>query len=160
VTAPRTSRRAALKAMAAAPFLTLAAPAEARDYGSAAEVFAEIDRLEAELDARMTALSTAPAAAPLARSMRADHDRHRVARAALRRRLRLAGAVPPTPAAAPRATIAALTALAQDLVHAHAEGLPAIRDAAAVDTLAHHMVDDARHLAVLQMWAAAEEAGA
>jgi hypothetical protein len=146
--------------MAVAPFLTLAAAAEARDYGSAAEVFAEIDRLEADLDARLAALSGAlPAAAPLARSVRADHDRHRRARAALRRRLRLAGAAPSAPPP-PRVTIAALTALAQDLVHAHAEGLPAIRDAAAVDVLAHHMVDDARHLAVLQMWAEAEEAGA
>jgi hypothetical protein len=146
--------------MAVAPFVTLAVRAEARDYSSAAEVFAEIDRLEAELDARMAALSTAAAAAaPLARSMRADHDRHRHARAVLRRRLGLAGAAPPAPAAAPRVTIAALAALAQDLVHAHAEGLPAIRDDAAVDALAHHMVDDARHLAVLQMWAEAEQAG-
>lgn len=147
--------------MAAAPFVTLAAAAGARDYGSAAEVFAEIDRLEAELDARLLALSAAAAAAaPLARSVRADHDRHRRARAALRRRLRLAGAPPSAPPPAPPVTIAALTALAQDLVHAHAEGLPAIRDVAAVDALAHHMVDDARHLAVLQMWAEAEEAGA
>jgi hypothetical protein len=34
----------------------------------------------------------------------------------------------------------------------YAEGLPAIKDAQAVDILARHMVDDARHLAVLQMW--------
>jgi hypothetical protein len=165
VRGPRTSRRAALKALVVAPLVTLAAGAEARDYGSAAEVFAEIDRLEAELDARMAALSTAVAAArPLARSMRADHDRHRLARAGSRRRLRLAVAAPAVaaaaaPAGAPPLTIAALTALAQDLVHAHAEGLPAVRDAAAVDLLAHHMVDDARHLAVLQMWAEAEQAG-
>ena len=45
-------------------------------------------------------------------------------------------------------------------MHAHAEGLPAIRDAAAVDVLARHMVDDARHLAVLQMWVEAEQPGA
>ena len=164
MTVARTSRRTVLRAIVAAPLATLASRAEARDYASAAEVFAEIDRLEAELDARLATLASAVAAAsPLARSVRADHDRHRAARATLRRRLRLAGAAPAAPAApatAPPSTIAALTALAQDLVHAHAEGLPAVRDAAARDALAHHMVDDARHLAVLQMWAEAEEAGA
>lgn len=144
-----------------APLAALASRAEARDYASAAEVFGEIDRLEIELDARVATLSAAVhAAAPFARSVRADHDRHRVARAALRRRLHLAPGAEPPPAAAAGGTLAALLALAQELVHAHAEGLPAIRDGAAVDTLARHMVDDARHLAVLQMWAEAEASGA
>ena len=44
-----------------------------------------------------------------------------------------------------------------DGVHAHAEGLPALSDAAAVDTLARHMVVDARHLAIIQMWGESEE---
>jgi hypothetical protein len=141
-----------------------------RDYGSAGEVFAEIDRLEAELDTRMASMTAITrSAGPLAESMRVDHERHRRVREGLRRRLRAAlpgrsaspssaGAAGAPPMAA-RPTVAALAALAQDLVHAHAEGLPALRDATAVDVLAHHMVDDARHLAVLQMWAEAEEAG-
>jgi len=157
------TRRGLLKAVSLAPLAALVPSAGARDYASAAEVLAEIDRLEADLDARMSALSAAvAAAAPLARSVRADHERHRVARAALRRRLGLGPSNAAPPASAPRATaaLAALTALAQDLVHAYAEGLPALRDAAAVAALAPDLVDDARHLAVLQMWAEAEEPGA
>jgi hypothetical protein len=120
-------------------------------------MLAEIDRLEAELDARLSGLAVAfPAAASFAHSVRADHERHRRARAALRRRLRLAQA-PLTSAPAARASLDAMRVLAQDLVHAHAEGLPALREADAVDTLARHMVDDARHLAVLQMWMETEQ---
>jgi hypothetical protein len=52
--------------------------------------------------------------------------------------------------------LAGLRAAAQDLVHAHAEGLPALRDARAVDLLARHMVDEARHLAVVDLWVEAE----
>jgi hypothetical protein len=147
--------------MAMAPLAARATRADGRDFTSAAEVLAEIDRLEADLDARMSALSAA-AAGPLARSMGADHERHRVGRAALRRRLglRASAAAAPAPAGSVPRTIAALTALAQELVHAYAEGLPALRDAAAVAALAPDMVDDARHLAVLQMWAETEEPGA
>jgi len=157
------SRRAALKAAIAAALASLGTRADARDYASAGEVLAEIDRLEAELDARFDArlsgLAAAfPAAASFAHSVRADHERHRRARAALRRRLRLTLA-PPTLAPAAIASVDAMRAIAQDLVHAHAEGLPALRDAEAVDTLARHMVDDARHLAVLQMWIETEQPG-
>jgi hypothetical protein len=153
------SRRAALKAAIAAALASLGTRADARDYASAGEVLAEIDRLEAELDARLSGLAAAfPAAASFAHSVRADHERHRRARAALRRRLRLTLA-PPTLAPAAIASVDAMRAIAQDLVHAHAEGLPALRDAEAVDTLARHMVDDARHLAVLQMWIETEQPG-
>ena len=152
-------RRAALKALLAAPLIPLAARAEARDYASAGEVLAEIDRLEGELDARLATLAASfPAAAALAASVRADHDRHRRARVALRRRLRLAEAAPSSPPSG-RASVDALRALAQDLVHAYAEGLPAIKDAQGVDVLARHMVDDARHLAILQMWTETEQPG-
>ncbi|HZM49445.1 MAG TPA: hypothetical protein VFE68_03100 [Vicinamibacteria bacterium] len=152
-------RRAALKALLAAPLIPLAARAEARDYASAGEVLAEIDRLEGELDARLATLAASfPAAAALAASVRADHDRHRRARVALRRRLRLAEAGPSSPPAG-RGSVDALRALAQDLVHAYAEGLPAIKDAQGVDVLARHMVDDARHLAILQMWTETEQPG-
>jgi hypothetical protein len=146
--------------MITAPLLTFVTRADARDYASAGEVLAEIDRLEAELDARLSGLAAAfPMAASFAGSVRADHERHRRTRAALRRRLRLPQA---RPALAPAATasVDAMRALAQDLVYAHAEGLPALRNAHAVDTLARHMVDDARHLAVLQMWLETEQPGA
>ena len=62
--------------------------------------------------------------------------------------------------AAGRVSVDRLRALAQDLVYVYAEGLPAIKDAQAVDILARHMVDDARHLAVLQMWMETEQPGA
>jgi hypothetical protein len=152
-------RRTALKALVAAPLVPWAARAEARDYTSAAEVLGEIDRLESELDARLAALAASfPAATALAASIRADHDRHRRARRDLRRRLRVAEAAPSSPPGG-RVSVDALRALAQDLVHAYAEGLPALRDARAVDMLARDMVDDARHLAVLQMWMETEQPG-
>jgi len=153
------ARRTVLKTVLAAPFVAGVPRADARDYASAGEVFAEIDRLEGELDARLARLAaTFPAAASFAGSVRADHERHRRARGALRRRLRVAEPSP-VPVPAGGASVDALRALAQDLVHAHAEGLPALRDAQAVDTLARHMVDDARHLAVLQMWMETEQPG-
>jgi hypothetical protein len=45
-------------------------------------------------------------------------------------------------------------------VHAHAEGLPALRDRAAVDLLARHMVDVAAQLTVIDLWIEAEEGDA
>ena len=154
------ARRAALKAVLAAPLVALAARAEARDYTSAGEVLGEIDRLESELDARLATLAVSfPAGAAFAASVRADHDAHRRTRVALRRRLRLSEAAPSSPPAG-RASVDGLRALAQDLVYVYAEGLPAIKDAQAVDILARHMVDDARHLAVLQMWMETEQPGA
>jgi len=162
VSEPGPSRRSLLRVLATAPLAALVSGqrAEARDYASAAEVLAEIDRLEASLDARLGALTIAVAAAgALARSVQADHDRHRRARAGLRRRLGLAPRRERAAAAGAPPSVEVLRAIAQDLVHAHAEGLPALRDAAAVDLLARNMVDDARHLAILQMWVEAEGQG-
>jgi hypothetical protein len=48
----------------------------------------------------------------------------------------------------------------QNLVHAHAEGLPALGDRAAVDLLARHMVDVAAQLTVIDLWIEAEEGDA
>jgi hypothetical protein len=149
------ARRSVLRALAAAPVVVLAGQAHARDYSSAAEVLDEIDRLEADLDRRLARVAAAGA---FAASVHADHERHRRERSVLRRRLGL----PASPAPAAPATLApidveSLRTVAQDLVHAHAEGLPALGDAAAVDTLARHMVVDARHLAIIQMWGEAEE---
>jgi hypothetical protein len=144
-----------LRALAAAPLFAWAGRAEARDYTSAAEVLDEIDRLEADLDRRLARVAAAGA---FAARVHADHERQRRERSALRRRFRLpASRVADSPATAPPIDVESLRAVAQDLVHAHAEGLPALGDAAAVDTLARHMVVDARHLAILQMWGESEE---
>ena len=84
-----TSRRAVLGTMIAAPLLTLATRGDARDYASAAEVLSEIDRLEAELDQRLSRLAaTFSAAAAFAGSVCADHERHRRTRAAEAQSLR------------------------------------------------------------------------
>jgi hypothetical protein len=157
VSGPRLAggRRAVLRALAAAPLAAWAGRAEGRDYTSAVEVLDEIDRLEADLDRRLARVA---AAAAFAASVHADHERQRRERSALRRRLRLpASREAAAPATPPPIDVESLRALAQDLVHAHAEGLPALGDAAAVDTLARHMVVDARHLAIIQMWGEAEE---
>jgi hypothetical protein len=62
------------------------------------------------------------------------------------------------PASIPAATapstvdLAALREAQQALVHAHAEGMPALGDRFAVDVLTHHMVDLSRHLTVIDLW--------
>lgn len=144
----------------AAPFACLARPpgAGATEYASAAEVLDTIDRVEADVDGRLAAIARAVAGArAFAGSVGADHARHRAERGKLRRRLRLAAAAPPTPSAAAEVSLAALREAQQRLVHAHAEGLPALRDAAGVDLLARHMVDASRHLTVIDLWIEAEE---
>jgi hypothetical protein len=151
-------RRAFLVAAAAGPLSLTVSGAEAADYGSAAEVFAAIERLEAEVDARLAAVERAvPGAAAFAASVRRDRARHRAERARLRARLRAGSAEPAGPGPEADATLDALRASQQALVHAHAEGLPALGDRAAVDLLAVHMVDLARQLAVIDLWIELEE---
>jgi hypothetical protein len=154
-----TGRRRWLRAAAAAPLAGLVLPGEAgaTDYGSAAEVLDAIDRLEGDVDGRLAAIAEVVAGArPFAGSVGADHAEHRAARSKLRRRLRLPPAATPPPAN-PDRSLAALRDAQQRLVHAHAEGLPALGDAGAVDLLARHMVDGARHLTVIDLWIEAEE---
>jgi len=147
-----------LRGLAAAP-VALATPGVlATDYASAAEVFAAIDALEAEVGQRLRALSEAMAAArPLATSLLRDHERQRSDRGKLRARLGL----PPGGAVRAQASdllsLAALRRSQEALVHAHAEGLPAIGDRIAIDRLARHMVALSRHLAVIGLWIDAEE---
>jgi hypothetical protein len=143
--------------MALTGLLAAARPGSARDYTSAGEVFAAIDAREAEVDARLAALVTAlPAARPFADAVARDHRRHRDERARWRSRLGLAPAAPAAAAAVDR-DLAALRAAMQELVHAHAEGLPALGSPRAVDALARQMVTLARHLAVVDLWIEAEE---
>jgi hypothetical protein len=129
----------------------------ARDSSSAAQVLDAIDGLSRDLRASLDAIAaTVPGARAFAESVAADHARHRAERDAIRSRRRLtAGALPAsTP---PARDLEALRALQQDLVHAHAEGLPALDDPAAVATLAGHMVDLSRHLTVIELWIELQE---
>ena len=126
--------------------------ARARDYTSAAEVLDTIDGLAAGVDASLLAIAAVvPGAQPFAASVRADHARERAGRDAIRARLRLPG--PRERPAKPGATsLDVLRATQQELVHAHAEGLPALDDPAAVRTLAAHMVEASRRLTVIDLW--------
>jgi hypothetical protein len=154
------NRRAFLRAAAAGPLaLAGGSSAGAADYTSAAQVFASVERLEAEVDARLRAIETAvPAAVAFAASVRRDRARHRSERARLRRQLGL-----PSPAAQAFATgevdasLEGLRVSQEALVHAHAEGLPALGNSHAVDRLGAHMVDLARQLAVIELWIGQEE---
>lgn len=152
-------RRAALRALLVAPLVPLALPSSARatDYASAAEVFAAVDRLEAEVALRLRALAEAsPGSKAFATSVLADHERQRRARARLRKRLGLPGAEEVRAEAAELVSLEALRAAQEALVHAHAEGLPALGDSHAVDVMAAHLVELSRHLAVVDLWLEAE----
>ena len=161
-----TGRRRFLRGAAAAPLACLARPAAvgATEYSSASEVLDTIDRREVEVAGRLAALARAIAGAQaFAGSVASDQARHRGDRDKLRRRLKLPASsvpVPPPaadPAAKPELSLAALRESQQQLVHAHAEGLPALGDAGAVAVLARHMVDASRQLTVIDLWIEAEE---
>jgi hypothetical protein len=150
-------RRAFLKA-AAWPLALSAADAGAVDYAGPQEVLAAIERLEDEVDARLSAVArAAPGAAKFAASVHRDRARHRERRAQVRRWLRLSTGAPAGAAAEADASLEGLRAAQQALVHAHAEGLPALGDRRAVDQLAADMVDLARQLAVIDLWLELEE---
>jgi hypothetical protein len=143
-------RRALLALLGGASLASTAA--RARDYTSAAEVLDTIDSLAAGVEASLSALvAVVPGAQPFAASVRADHARERAGRDAIRARMRLPGS-PPPPASPGDTSLDALRAAQQELVHAHAEGLPALDDPAAVRTLAAHMVEASRRLTVIDLW--------
>jgi hypothetical protein len=153
------NRRKLLGTLLAVPGVGLALTAEGTEYASALDVFVEIDRLEAEVELRLRALAEAASGAKaLAVSMLADFERERKARARLRRRLGL----PASPVARPEevtdlTSLDALRTVQEALVHAHAEGLPALRDSYAVQVMASHMVELSRHLAVIDLWIESEQ---
>jgi hypothetical protein len=125
----------------------------ATDYTSAAEVLETIDRLQADVEGRLRGLVASRAdAAALVASLRADHQRHARERARLRRRLGLTAPGVAPPGAPSPVGLAGLREAQQALVYAHAEGLPALADARAVDVLADHMVDLSRHLTIVDLW--------
>ena len=128
--------------------------ARARDYTSASEVLDTIDRLSAEVESGLALFArTVPGAQPFAISLRGDHGRERADRDAIRRRLGLPAApASASPMTATPTTLEALRATQQELVHAHAEGLPALGDARAVRVIARHLVEASRRLTVIDMW--------
>jgi hypothetical protein len=95
---------------------------------------------------------------PFADSVRADHARFARDREALRGRLGIPpGSAPERAALRDALSLPALRVAQEALVHAHAEGLPALRDPYSVDILAGHMVELSRHLTVIELWLEAEE---
>ena len=152
------ARRGFLKALVVAPAgaLVLVPRAEATDYASAREVMDTVDRLEADVAARLGAIARAvPRAQPFAGSVLADFERHRAVRARLRRRLGLPASAAPS-VVTKDAGLEPLRAAQEALVYAHAEGLPALGDAHAVDAMARNMVELSRHLAVIGLWIESE----
>ena len=132
----------------------------ATEYTSASEVLDTIDRREVDVAGRLAAIArTTAGAQAFAGSVASDHARHRAGRDKLRHRLKLSASSAPAadPAAKPDLSLAALREAQQQLVHAHAEGLPALGDAGAVAVLARDMVDASRQLTVIDLWIEAEE---
>lgn len=153
-------RREAIRAALVAPFLaSLARPAESKDYSDAGEALSAIDRIEAEVATRLRAIAEArPSARALVESCLSDHDRHRRGREMLRVRLRVAPLAPGGREVASPLALDALRKAQEALVYAHAEGLPVLGDAVAVNALARDMVDLARQLTVIDLWIEGEAA--
>jgi hypothetical protein len=150
-------RRTLLKAAGLVPLAALAPRAGATDYASAGDVLDAIDGLEADVASRLRRLASAvPRARAMAASFLADHERHRGERERLRRRLRLAPAAPLGERASPEASLASLRGQQEALLYAHAEGMPALGAALAVDALSQHLIDLSRQLTVLDLWLDAE----
>jgi hypothetical protein len=148
------SRRGPLRLIALTPLAAClpAARAEATDYASPLEALDAIDALEADVAARLAAIGAeVPAARAFVESLSRDHARHREDRRRIRRRLGLGMPSGPGPGSED-ADLAGLRAAQEALVYAHAEGLPALADPSAVDTLARHMVELSRHLTVIDLW--------
>ena len=127
--------------------------------GEARAALAAIERLERDVDERLASVvRVVPAARAFAAGVARDRARHREQRADVRRWLRLA---PPAVVEHDEAPIdislEGLRTAQQALVHAHAEGLPLLGDARAVHRLGEHLVDLARHLAVVELWTEMEE---
>lgn len=152
------NRRALLGTLLGAPgAATLASTAGATEYATALEVFTAVDLFEGEVDLRLRALAEAsPGAKAFSLSALADHERARQARARLRHRLALPPSSAPRPTASGLTSLDALRAAQEALVHAHAEGLPALGDPFSVDVLAGHLVELSRQLTVTLLWIESE----
>jgi hypothetical protein len=150
-----TSRRTVLQVFVGGALAGLARPrrSEATEYAGPEQVFDAVDRLEADVGARLRAIAARLASArPFVSSLLADHERHRAVRARLRRRFRLPASAAVGEASGPDASLDALRASQEALVYAHAEGLPALGDTAAVGAMGRNMIDLSRHLTVIDLW--------
>lgn len=152
-------RRAFLgAALAAAAVQALpAGPADAADYTSAEQVLAAVDTAAADVQARLRALVGLAPARLFAERLLQEHARQALDRARLRQRLGLPRAAADVARTSPERGLSALRAAQEALVFAHAEGLPALPDAAAVDQLGRAMVVASRHLTLIDLWIESEE---
>jgi hypothetical protein len=137
--------------------------AEAPERTDVRELLTRLDRLSASLDDRLAALAHAlPIAAAFAESARGDLLRHRRERTALAVARGVATEPPPrstTDVDRPRSLPFLKTAL-EELMHAHAEGLPhALGDPELVQRLADQMVDLSRLATVVALWIEKEGGG-
>ena len=156
----RVGRRALLRTAVLAPLAVVLRPQEAAatDYASAGAAFAAIDALEAEVVLRLRGLEQSGAAArAFATSLKGDHEAHGREREGLRARLGLGARGASKPTVDDALDLEALRAAQEKLTYAHAEALPALADAQAVQVLARHLVDLSRHLALVGLWIEAEE---
>jgi hypothetical protein len=153
------NRRAALRALLTAPIAAAGAATsvDARDYATAAEVWSTIAALSQEVEARLGAVARAiPAARTFADSAKADLSRHR------RERVRLRGVAEPAVPEIALDDAAALPRLRrslEQLMHAHAEGLPALPPGPVVHRVAEHMSDVSRLLTIVDLWIGVEGEG-
>ena len=148
------SRRGLLRLIVLSPAAAWlqAARAQATDYASPREALDAIDALDADVASRLEAIGAAvPGARAFVESLSRDHVRHRDDRRRIRRRLGLGTPSDPEPGSADP-DLAGLRAAQEALVYAHAEGLPALADPSAANTLARHMVELSRHLTVIDLW--------
>jgi hypothetical protein len=91
-----------------------------------------------------------------ATSILADLRRCRQNRLAVRRLLGLLP-VAPSPSAPKSTSLRDLRAAEQDLVFAHAEGIPVLGNPRAVSLLVPDLLDVARHLALVDLWLEEED---
>lgn len=148
-------RRGVLAGALAVAAAGWAPPAAAAGPGAAA--LDAIDDAAAQVQARLRALLALPQARTFAERLLEEQDRQARERARLRQRLGLAAAPAPAAPAADDRSLAGLRAAQEALVLAHAEGLPALRDAAAVDRLGRALVVASRHLTLVDLWIESEE---
>lgn len=143
-------RRSTLKALLGLGFVARTAAGE--EYASAGAALDAIEGRSESVEAVLRALRGE--SEPLRKgfsSFLEDYRRHRQDRAALRRTF----GIPPAREARPEpkaVTLRDLRAAVQELVFAHAEGIPALGSGRAVTVIGGHLLDVARHLAIVDLW--------
>ncbi len=155
----RGERRAFLGgALAVAAAGTVLAPrVGATDNASAAAVLDALEAAAVDVQARLRALAGLPRARLFAERLLQEHARQATDRARLKQRLGLSPAAPAGARIADDRSLSGLRAAQEALVYVHAEGLPALPDAAAVDQLGRALVVASRHLTLIDLWIESEE---